>query len=133
MLEVIIIFNENELNLPLTQLKGNVMYHSDLIMRISEAYDIYIDKNDYVNYLINNNHIILTVTNDAILCYIPTYITEMQYTELLSLREYILNFKGFYGFIMNKDYKRFFCENNIEQTVNAFYNYVEENCISRSR
>lgn len=133
MLEIIIIFNENILNLPLTHLKGNCMYHCNLIERINDAYEIYIDKSDYINDLINNNHIILTITNDVILCYIPKIITEKQYSDLLSIKDYILKFKSFYSFIMNEDSKRFFGENNIEQTVNDFYNYVEINCISKSR
>ena len=133
MISVTIIFNENELDLPVTHLESKEPYHNNLIMRICEAYEIDIDKNNYVDDLVKQNHIIITSTNNALLCYIQCSITEKQWESLKDLKEYFSKFQGFYGSIMQESPIQFFKEGQIDPTVEQFLEYIKDFCISKTR
>ena len=95
MISITIIFNEQDIDLPVIHLEAKIPYHSALILRINEACELDIDKNNYIEDLIKNNHVIITTTNDVCLCYIPSKITENQYSSLLELKSYLKKFNGF--------------------------------------
>ncbi len=133
MLEVIIIFNENDLDLPITYLKGNCLYHCDLIRRICDAYEIYIDSEDYVNDLISNNHIIFAIAGRETLVWVPEKITRKQYTSLLEIKDYVTQFKSFRAAIKVSDDEVTFLKDNVMENIEDFYNYILDNCLDRSR
>lgn len=134
MISITIIFNENELNLPVTHLESNDPFHKNLILRICDAYEINIDKENYIDDLLKDNHIIMTTTQNVLLCYIPNNITENQYESLQNLKEYMNHFKGFYGIIMLEQPLNFFKEDDeISLTIDQFLEYISEFCISKTR
>ena len=133
MISITIIFNENELNLPVTHLESNDPFHKNLILRICDAYEIYIDSEDYVNDLISNNHIIFAIAGRETLVWVPEKITRKQYTSLLEIKDYVTQFKSFRAAIKVSDDEVTFLKDNVMENIEDFYNYILDNCLDRSR
>lgn len=128
-LSITIIFNDNILNAPMIHLEYNGDHHAPLIKRVCELYHLNINVDDYVEDILSNNHIIIVTVLNNIAVYIPETITNNQFEQLKALQPYLSSFDVFESSISNT-------VDNVFQTItdiNAFFEYVENNCIEKTR
>ena len=128
-ISITIIFNDNILNIPIVHLEYNGDHHGPLIKRICEIYHININIDNYIEDLLSNNHIVIVTVLNNIAVYIPETITNNQFEKLKTLRQYFNSFSVFEASVSNNCNSAF----KTITDINVFFEYVENNCIERTR